>query len=128
LLVDGMAVGADDWDTLGSLALDQAGAHDVFLGISLTSKSFNQSNMDVEVAVSGRCKYPCAPTAGVKGMGALVGLVGTGGLENQVVAIVATPDLAIGSLVEVSPSNAPFLVFELASVLGSPSRGVQAIP
>ncbi|MBP3956462.1 hypothetical protein J8F10_14370 [Gemmata sp. G18] len=115
----------------GTLAQNQEQAHDVFLGVALDAKLAGDTR-DILIASAGECKYPCAALGSGSDIGAYVGPAGTGsgglvGVADQIVAIVATPNLAFGRLSRAAVTGDTFLYFELAGNLTTTQAGPQAM-
>jgi hypothetical protein len=95
---------------LGTLAQNQEGFHDAFLGVSLSAhraaiSGFVSDNVALDVALEGVFRYPVTSSAGYA-RGDYVGPEGTGaalavGMANQLLVKVATPNLAIGRIFRV---------------------------
>jgi len=102
----------------GTLAANQEGLHDKFLGVAMQA-SPDESTEPIRVATSGVFEFDCL--SATFEMGALVGAKedssGTE-LENQFVIGVATPNLAVGRCVKrVVPAGTKVLVDVVSTVV-----------
>jgi hypothetical protein len=111
-------------EDLGSEAANQEALHDDFLGIAMQHSPAGSAD-PIRVATSGVFEFDCAAATFV--IGDLLGVDEAGSgteLENQVVAKVATPNLAIGACVKtINPAASRVLVEIQSTVLRG---GVQA--
>lgn len=108
----GKALPASSQADLGTLAQNQEGFHDAFLGVS-NARSRAGDTADISVATSGVFEFDCASASFA--VGDLVGPAGTGsggavGVANQTVVAVATPNLAIGRVARAGTSVTKVLV------------------
>ena len=102
----------------GTLALNQEGLHDKFVGVAMQA-SANGDTKEIRIATSGVFEMDCA--AATFELGALIGGVETADgteLESQRVVAVATPNLAIGRCAKrVNPAGTSLLVDIVSTVL-----------
>jgi hypothetical protein len=120
-----IAAGTYTWDT--NLATTQGTFHDVFAGISQTSRSATDAHANVTVATTGECNMPCAALAAQHEIGEFVGpaKASDNHLDPQSVAIVANSSLAIGVLSRRALAGDTSMWFKLASTVGTPFQGTQ---
>ena len=114
----GMAQPASANADAGSEAGNQEALHDDFVGIAMQHSPAGSTD-PVRVATSGVFEMDCAAATFVVGdlIGADEASSGTA-LENQVVAKVATPNLAIGACVKhVNPSATRVLVEVMSTIV-----------
>ncbi|HYO25875.1 MAG TPA: capsid cement protein [Lacipirellulaceae bacterium] len=113
----GAAVPAGALPDAGSEAGNQEALHDAFLGVAMQHSPAGSTD-PIRVATSGVFEFDCA--AATFQVGDLVGVdeASSGSaLENQVVAKVATANLAIGTCVRQSPSAASRVLIEVVSTV-----------
>lgn len=128
MLVSGTAQRISTQADLGTLAQNQEGAHDAFLGVAIDQKLAGVTR-DVLVATRGIFRYPIAALGAAHNVGEYVGPAGTGaagavGVADQVVDFVATPNLAFGKLAKAAAIGDVFVEVEIAGVLTTPHSGV----
>jgi hypothetical protein len=131
MLVSNKAIRLSAQADLGTLAQNQEGAHDAYLGCSLDAKAAGETR-DVLVATRGVHKFPCAALGQAYDVGTLVGPAGTGaagavGLSDYEVEVVATANLAIGKLAKAAAAGAVTVEVEIAGVLTTVHSGAQAM-
>jgi hypothetical protein len=120
----GVATRASELADLGSEAANQEAFHDAFVGVAMQHSPAGSSD-PIRVATSGTFEMDCV--AATFAVGDLMGAdENTGGtaLENQTVAKVATPNLAVGRCVRLVSPAATRVLVEVASTIVS--GGVQA--
>jgi hypothetical protein len=118
-LSGGAAVPAFDLADTGTEAGNQEAFHDLFIGVAM-QQSLNGETDDIRVATAGVFEFDCLSAS--LALGALVGAdeEGTGtALENQVVASVATANLAVGRVHKATTSATTVLV----SIVGTVNWG-----
>lgn len=108
-----------DQADLGTLAQNQEGVHDMFLGVAL-SRSRAGDTLDVNIATRGVFEFDTA--SATYQPGDLVGSAGTGsgglvGMANQTVAAVATANLAVGRVSKLATSATKVQVSILSTVM-----------
>ena len=109
-VVADLAVPVSGQADLGTLAQNQEGIHDAFLGVSLSAHraavtDFVNDSVSLDVAIEGVFSFPCVSSAGYV-RGDFVGVEGTGvalavGMDDQKVVKVATANLSIGKVFRV---------------------------
>lgn len=102
----------------GTLALNQEGLHDKFVGIAMQASASGDTK-EIRIATSGVFEMDCAEATFE--LGALIGAVEIGAgtaLEDQKVVTVATANLAIGRCAKrVNPAGTSVLVDIVSTVL-----------
>lgn len=112
MLASGFAVPFSAQADLGTKAQNQEGAHDLFIGISM-SRSRAGDTAPITVATTG--VFEMRAVSASYALGALVGPAGTGageavGVSNDTVEAVATPNLAVGRIARASGTATTALV------------------
>lgn len=131
MLVSNAAIRVSAQADLGTIAQNQEGAHDAFLGVAIDAKRAGETR-DVLVATRGVFRYPIAALAAAHDVGEFVGAEGTGtaeavGLADQQVQFVATANLAFGKLAKAAAIGDVFVEVEIAGVLTTVHSGAQAM-
>lgn len=131
MMVSNKAIRVSAQADLGTLAQNQEGAHDAFLGVAIDQKLAGVTR-DVLVATRGVFRFPCVALLAASDVGAFVGIEGTGaglavGLADQMVVVVATANLAVGKLARAAAIGDVFLEVEIAGVLTTTHSGPLAM-
>jgi hypothetical protein len=118
-LASGAALPFSAQADLGTKAQNQEGAHDAFIGVSL-SRSRNGDADPITIATAGVFEFDLA--SATLAIGSLVGPAGTGeagavGVANQSIESVATANLAIGRTVEAITSATKVKVDIVSTVI-----------
>ena len=106
------------WDT--NLATTQGTFNASFVGVCLDQVSSDLGSVDVLVGTTGFYKYPCVDDATAYDIGAFFGPAkdpGDNMLHPQLLAHVATRDLAVGVLVAPADAHATSVTVKLLSTL-----------